>query len=120
MNSLNGIAKPLAYGIVAAGCVLSLAAALAPLPTGSFKLSVGFLLLGMTPYVVYGSFTEVLGDVPVVAAGILLIAFDLLARIGASVTAASQASVIPAIMLCLALVLLVLPAGAGLGKLLSK
>jgi hypothetical protein len=119
MIDLRRLAKPLAYWIVVFGCTLALVTALAPLPTGSYKLSVGFLMLGVTPYVVYGSFTEVREGAPMASAGILLLVLDVLARFGANVTSAAHASVVPAIYLCAILVLVVLPAGVAVGKLFS-
>lgn len=114
------IAKPLAYGLVTLGCILALVTALAPLPTGAYRLSAGFLMLGATPYIVYGSLTEIVKGCTLATAGIFMLAVDLLARFGANITSADQTGVIPAIWLCLLLVLLVLPVGAAVGKLLSR
>ncbi|MEN8108225.1 MAG: hypothetical protein ABFS22_09485 [Pseudomonadota bacterium] len=112
--------KPLAYLLVIVGCMLALVTALAPLPTGSYKLSAGFLIFGMIPYVVYGSLTETLKGCSLATAGIFLLTADLLARYGADITSAGQTGVSMAIGLSLLLILIVLPMGAAVGKLLSR
>jgi 2-methylisocitrate lyase-like PEP mutase family enzyme len=52
--------------------------------------------------------------------GTALLAADLVARFGFAVTAAGGAGVGAAIGLCTLLVLLVLPAGAGLGQVFAR
>lgn len=113
-------AKSVAYWIVAGGLILALVTAMAPLPTGSYKLSVGFLLLGLIPYVVYGSLTEIVKGWALVTAGTPLLVMDLFARFGLHVTSAAHDNMIPAIYLCLLLTVLILPGGAAIGRLLSR
>jgi hypothetical protein len=70
------------YWIVTVGCILATVTVLAPLPTGAYKLSGAFLMLGITPYIVYGSFTEVFKCCPLIGAGIALPLADLMACFG--------------------------------------
>ena len=114
------IAKPVAYWIITAGCVLAAVTVMAPLPTGSYKLSGTFFLLGITPYIVYGSFTETLKCCPLIGAGTVLLLADLVARFGAQIIHTNHASAMPALYLSLILTLLVIPAGAAVGKLAAK
>jgi len=120
MNTQTEIAKPVAYLIVAAGCILALVTALAPQPTGAYRLSGAFLALGIFPYIVYGSFTEMLKCCPLISAGIFLLFVDLAARFGAQVIHVDHASALPAVYLSLLMTLLVFPAGAAAGKLVEK
>ncbi len=72
--------KRLAYGVVLVGCLLALATAFNPQPTGALYLAAGYLVRGLLPYVVYGSLTEIVhGCLRVVAGGVLLVT-DLTAR----------------------------------------
>ena len=114
------LAKPLAYWLVICGCLLATVTAFEPEPTGAWHLVAGFLMTGLIPYIVYGSFTEILQGCPLMLAGTGLLVTDLLARFVFDITAAGQASVFPAIWLCTLLVLLVLPVGAALGGLLVR
>ncbi|MEA3277205.1 MAG: NRDE family protein [Pseudomonadota bacterium] len=98
----------------------TVSSSLIALPTGSYKLSGVFLMLGVIPYIVYGSFTELLKCCPLIGAGLVLLAVDLVARFGAQVTHTANASAMPALYLCLVLTLLVIPVGAAPGKLLAK
>lgn len=120
MGAQREIAKPLAYGIITAGCILAMVAALAPLPTGSYKLSGVYLMLGLIPYIVYGTFSELLKCYPLVCAGLVLLNADLLARFYLQVVHVAHASVMPALYLCLILTLIALPAGTALGQLIAK
>lgn len=113
-------AKQLAYLFVTAGCILALITALAPLPTGSFKLSGTYLLLGVLPYIVYGAFTELLKGFTLISAGVVLLAADVLGRFAAQITHVAHASALPALSLCLLLIFIALPAGAALGHLMEK
>ena len=120
MSRQKEIAKPVAHWIVIAGCILSTATALAPQPTGAYELSGAFLMLGILPYIVYGSFTEVFKCCPLIGAGIALLLADLVARFGTQIIHTAHASAMPALYLSLILTLLVIPAGAAAGKLASK
>lgn len=119
MKAPREIAKPVAYWIVATGCVVALLSAFAPMPTGAYWLSGGFLLLGITPYIVYGSITQIVGCCPLLGAGIALLAVDLAARL-AGIVYTAHAGLMPAVYLCLALLLLVIPAGVAVGALAAK
>ena len=120
MNCPLELAKPLAYWLVTLGCVLALVTAFEPEPTGAWHLATGYLVFGLIPYIVYGSFTDILNGCTLVIAGSILLVSDLLARFGADITSAARENVYAAIWLCLFLVLLVLPLGVALGKLLSR
>ena len=116
----KNIAGSVAYWVIAAGCILALVTALAPQPTGAYRLSGTFLALGILPYIVYGSFTEMLKCCPLVSAGIALLFVDLAARFGAGIIHIDHASAMPALYLSLVLIVLVIPAGAAVGKLAGK
>ena len=121
MNCPLELAKPLAYWLVTFGCVLALVTAFEPEPTGAWHLATGYLIFGLIPYIVYGSFTDILNGCTLVIAGSILLVSDLLARFGADITSAARGdNVYAAIWLCLLLVLLVLPLGVALGKPLSR
>jgi len=120
MNCPLELARQLAYGLVAVGCVLALVTAFEPEPTGAWHLAAGYLVCGLIPYIVYGSFTDILHGCTLVIAGSVLLASDLLARLVADITSAAGDNLYAAIWLCLFLVLLVLPLGVALGKLLSR
>ena len=120
MNCPLELAKPLAYWLVTFGCVLALVTAFEPEPTGAWHLATGYLIFGLIPYIVYGSFTDILNGCTLVIAGSILLVSDLLARFGADITSAARENVYAAIWLCLFLMLLVLPLGVALGKLLSR
>ena len=120
LSRQRAIAKLMAYWIVTLGCILATVTALAPQPTGAYKLSGAFLMLGITPYIVYGSFTEVLKCCPLIGAGTALLLADLVARFGVQIIHTAHASAMPAVYLSLVLTLLVIPAGAAAGKLAAK
>jgi hypothetical protein len=118
MNCPPELAKPLSYWLVVFGCVLALVTAFEPEPTGAWHLAAGYLVTGLIPYIVYGSFSNILDGCTLVIAGSVLLVSDLLARFGAGITATARDEVHAAIWLCLFLVLLMLPLGMALGKLL--
>jgi len=120
MNCPLGMTRPLAYWLIIFGCMLALAASLAPEPTGAYHLSAAFLMTGLIPYIVYGCLTDILQGCSLAAAGLVLLSADLLARLVFNITSAGASDIITAIWLCTLLVLLVLPAGAALGKLLVR
>jgi hypothetical protein len=120
MNCPLELSRQLAYWLVTFGCVLALVTAFEPETTGAWHLATGYLIFGLIPYIVYGSFTDILNGCTLVIAGSILLVSDLLARFGADITSAARDSVYAAIWLCLFLVLLVLPLGVALGKLLSR
>ena len=120
MSRQKGIAKPTAYWIVTVGCILATVTALDLLPTGSYKLSGAFLMLGIMPYIVYGSFTAVLSCCSLIGAGVALLLADLVARFGVQIVYTSHGSAMPALYLALVLTLLVIPVGAAAGKLAAK
>lgn len=120
MNCPLEPAKSLAYWLVTFGCVLALVTAFEPEPTGAWHLKAGYLIFGLIPYIVYGSFTDILNGCTLVIAGSIMLVSDLLARFGADITSTAHNDVYAAIWLCLFLVLLVLPLSVALGKLLSR
>ncbi|TCK18723.1 hypothetical protein DFR30_2007 [Thiogranum longum] len=120
MSQQTDIGKAAAYWIIAAGSVLALVTALAPQPTGAFRLSGAFLMLGLLPYIVYGSFSAMFRCCPLITAGVALLLVDIAARLGAGVIHVDHASAMPAVYLSLIMTLLVLPAGAAIGKLTEK
>lgn len=112
-------ARWIGYSVVVLGLLLALATAMEPQATGAYRLSGTFLLLGALPYIVYGSLTEVLDDYPFACAGFSLLITDLVARLSVDITSAARADEVAALYLCAVLILLALPAGAALGKLVS-
>jgi len=78
------------------------------------------LVLGIIPYIVYGTFTEPLQSCTLISAGLVLLAVDFLARFGAQVVHVAHANAMPALYLCLVLTFLVFPVGAALGHLIAK
>jgi hypothetical protein len=77
MNCPLELAKPLAYWLVTFGCVLALVTAFEPEATGAWHLVAGYLVLGLIPYIVYGSFTDILNSCTLVIAGSILLTFAL-------------------------------------------
>jgi hypothetical protein len=66
-----------AYLIIVLGGLLSFAAAVVPFYNDSDKLLVTLLVVGLTPYVVYGLFTDVVRGWPLLIAGMLVFGIDL-------------------------------------------
>jgi len=118
LRTQGGLAKPTAYAITAGGLVVALIAALTPMPTGAYWLSGGFLLLGAIPYFVYVSLSEIVECCSMLGAGFGLLAVDLTARLGFGIVYTPHASLMSAVYLCLVLVLVAIPAGMALGRLL--
>ncbi len=73
--------RPAAYVIVALGTTLAFVAAVVPHYDAGHRLDLPVLLAGLTPYLVYGVFTAFMRDRWLLAAGLLLFAFDLAFRI---------------------------------------
>lgn len=121
MKRLMDLSKLLAYYIIIAGSLLALASSLAPVPTGAYELSFGYLLLGITPYFLYGCFLDIFKNSPfvVTASGIVLLAVDVVFRLDFHVINTSPTDLVPALYLCLGLSLFALPLGAASGKLTS-
>ncbi len=120
MNKPRHLARPFACAILVAGSILATLSALAPLPVGAWQLSGSFLLLGLLPYVVYVSLANSLDGCPLVAAGVVLLAADLMARFGLQIVYTPHADLLPAVWLAAALTGLALPAGVLLGKPFSR
>lgn len=120
MNCPLQLAKPLAYWLVVFGCLLAVVTAFEPVVTGAYHLDAGFLVCGLIPYIVYGSFTDILDGCTLVMAGCILLAMDLGARLVFNITSAAQHDVLIAVWLCTLLVLAILPAGILIGKLLGR
>ncbi len=73
--------RPAAYVIVALGVALAFVAAVVPHYDAGYRLDLVVLLVGLTPYVVYGILTEFVRDRWLLAIGLLLFAFDLASKI---------------------------------------
>ena len=119
MDKQKDIARTIAYWIAFVGCTLALVTAFAPMPSGAYKLSFGFLILGITPYFVYVCLTELLKCCSLITGGIILLVADLIARFGFLVINKADTNLIPAFYLCFALTLIVIPVGVLLGRLVS-
>lgn len=68
--------RPIAYLIVLAGCLLSVAAALVPFYHTGYQLNAGVLLVGILPYLVYGSLSATVRGWPLLIAGALVFGLD--------------------------------------------
>ena len=117
MNCPLTMARLLAYWLVTGVCLLVLAVSLASEPTAAYHLSAAFLMTGLIPYIIYGSLTGILQGCSLASAGLVLLATALLARLVFNVTSDGAPGILTAIWLC---TLLVLPAGAALGRLLVR
>jgi hypothetical protein len=73
--------RPAAYVVVALGTALAFVAATVPFYDAGYRLDLVVLLVGLAPYVVYGILTEFVRGRWLLAAGMLLFAFDLALRI---------------------------------------
>jgi len=120
MNCSQAIFRPLSGWIVVFGSLLAVASAFEPEPTGAWHLAGAYLVCGLIPYIVYGSFMDILGGCTLVIAGGLLLAADLFARFDSGITAGADSTAYAAIWLSLILTGLVLPLGMALGKLFSR
>jgi hypothetical protein len=123
MNCACAAARPLAYWLIIAGCGIALVTAFQPDFTAGWHLSTDFLVCGVLPYVVYGSFTQILSGSALLAGGSLLLLADLVGRQVFGVTAAATLNPFAPVWLCTVLIVLVLPLavllGAGIDRLLS-
>ena len=119
MINLNDISRILAFYIILAGCILSISSSFTYELTGAYSLSFGYLLLGITPYFLYGCFYDIFKNSPliVLGSGILLLTGDLIGRFDFHVVNTDPTNLVPGMVLCTVLTLLVLPAGALTGKL---
>jgi hypothetical protein len=118
MKRMTEFLPLLSSGIIIVGCMLTLAMSLALMDTGAHKLSFAYLLLGILPYVIYGSFFEPLKHSPVLilGMGIILLAVDLLARIQFQIFHSIPTMIMPAVYLCLVLSIMIFTAGLLAGK----
>jgi len=120
MNAPAERARALAYGLVLAGCLLSLVTAFEPQATGAWHLSAAWLMCGLIPYIVYGSVTAILDGCARVTAGVLLLGADLVARCALGLSAAAHPDPVTPVWLITVLVLGILPAGILAGTLLDR
>jgi hypothetical protein len=120
MPAANRSAERLAGLFVAAGCVLALAAAIVPWYTGSYRLHADILIFALVPYLVYGSLIRTLQGNSLILAGMALLAADILARTVFEVTAGPPSGTGAAILLCLGLLLVVMPAAGFLGRVIDR
>lgn len=119
MSQLTSVSTPVVWLVIAAGSIIALVTALSPEPTGAFRLSGTFLMLGILPYIVYGSLSTLFRCCPLITTGIALLLVDLIARFGAGIVHVNQESAMPAVYLSVLMILIVLPVGAAVGKLLE-
>ncbi len=111
MHCSSKYAKRPANGVVLLGCLLALATAFEPQPTGAFHLAAGYLICGLLPYVVYGSLTDILNGCALVAIGGVLLAANVGTRAVLSVSAAAKPDSLMPYGLCALLVILVVVLG---------
>ena len=111
--------QPLTFYIVISGTILAALTSVTPLANGAFKLSFGYLLMGLTPYIIYMCICALLKRPAQISTGIVLLAADLYARMGLHIIYTANADHLHAIYLCLILTLLIIPAGAALGSLIA-
>jgi hypothetical protein len=71
----------LAYAILLAGTAVSAAASVVPHYGAGFLLDVGVLAVGLLPYVVYGTLTQVVRGWGALLAGALILALDLAVKL---------------------------------------
>ena len=112
--------RPVAYGVILLGCLVSFTAAVVPHYSAGYKLMVGLLISGLLPYVVYGALTEILTGWMLVAPGILVLSVHAALALPERWLWTSD---YPSIAVSLApvwLLLLVLPAGIGVGRWLQR
>ncbi len=69
--------RPFAFAVIALGAILDFAAAVVPYYEAGYFLDMKALLLGLTPYLVYGLFTDVVRGWALLIAGTLLFGIDL-------------------------------------------
>lgn len=122
MSCACAAAKPLAYYVIVVGCLLAVVTAFQPNFTAGWYVSTNFLVCGLLPYVVYGSFTEILTGSALLAGGSLLLFADFMGRQVFGVTAATTLNPFAPVWLCVALIVVVLPLaillGAGIDRLM--
>jgi hypothetical protein len=73
--------RPVAYLIILAGTALSFAAAVVPFYEAGYKLLTDVLLIGLLPYVVYGTFSEVVRGWTLLVAGALTLGVDAVVKV---------------------------------------
>ena len=112
--------RPVAYGVIILGCLLSFVAAVVPHYTAGHKLLFGVLLTGLTPYVVYGALTEILKGWMLAAPGILLLAVDAAIKIPDRLLSIADYPTTAVNFAPLWLVLIVLPVGMGVGRWIQR
>ena len=67
--------RPIAYGLIAVGCVLSAVSAVVPNYDAGYKLMFSVFLAGIVPYYVYGCLTERLRGWTLLIPGLVVVAF---------------------------------------------
>ncbi len=73
--------RPLARWIVVLGVILSAFLSIVPFYSAGYKLAFGTLLWTIVPYVVYGSFSELLRGWALAVPGVAILALDVLVRL---------------------------------------
>jgi hypothetical protein len=86
--------------------------------TGAYRLSFAYLLLGILPYVIYGSFFEPLKNSPllILGLGVFLLTADMLSRFEFQIYNTNPTILMPAITLCLVLSISIFIVGLLAGK----
>ncbi len=112
--------RPIAYGVIALGCVLSFMSAVVPHYTAGHKLLFGVLFCGLVPYAVYGALTDVLKGWVLVAPGVLVLSVDAAVKIPDRVFWTADYPSAAVSFAWLWLVLIILPVGVGIGRWLQR
>ncbi len=73
--------RPVAYLVIRLGCVLDFAVSVIPNDQVGYKLDMAALLIGLLPYVVYGTFTDIVRGWLLAVSGFVILAIDLLVKI---------------------------------------
>ena len=112
--------RPVAYAIIGLGCLMSFATAVVPHFSAGHKLLVSVLILGITPYVVYGALTEILTGWSLVAPGVLILAVDAATRLPERWFAVEDFPSTAVYLAPIWLIFLILPIGVFMGRWLEK
>ena len=73
--------RKFAYAVIVLGVLIDFAVAVVPNDQVGYRLNVAVMLVGVLPYVVYGSFVDVVRGWSLALAGVALLAVDLLLRV---------------------------------------
>lgn len=112
-------ARQMGYSIALLGVGLALVTAFVPQPTGAHKLAWGQFMWSMVPYLVYSGFTILSNASMFLTAGVLILILDAYAHLHNALF--PEAPLPPELLrfLPLWLTIIAIPAGLGLGRILS-